>query len=121
MKKLKLTQKEEILAQCKKVWGNLGETATIPERLPMPYALKYMRGCIATIQPVFSLCKSYGYQKEYGYLKCQHNGKEWFFVSAHRGTCFSGGSIGGTQYCYPATSKEYVTLNLYKRENIFFS
>lgn len=91
----------EIRAQLDVAYGGIGEILTITD-LQMAaksydwITKKALKGCTIIVSAYCSLPRAYKYSvKEIGRARLTHNGKTWVFVSADRGRCYAGQSVGG--------------------------
>lgn len=86
-----------------------------------PFPKKLMKNAIADVFPVMSLPKAYKYSKEYSYITCKHDGKDWYFVSCNIGKCFAGSSVSGTKYTFKKEFETEILQNICKNHNISFA
>lgn len=86
-----------------------------------PFPKKLMKGAFANVYPFLALPKAYKYSKEYAYVQCAHDGKDWYFVSCKIGKCFAGSSVSGTKYIFKKEVENEIFQNICKTHDITFA
>ena len=80
----------------------------------------YYKDATISVTPNFSLCNSYKYSKEFGYVHVGYNGKKWYLKKVARGTCFAGNAVTPTTTMFPKSIQAKVMAKILAEKNIKF-
>jgi hypothetical protein len=81
----------------------------------------YYKNAVVCVCPQFSLCASYKYSKEYGYVHLSYNGKKWYIKKVARCTLFAGSSTTPMCTIFPKSIQAKIMAKIMAEKNIKFS
>jgi hypothetical protein len=112
---------DAINAEISKIVGKHETYISFNDIKPKSYfSKKLLKNTIFNVYPIFSLPRAYKYQKKYGFVRCQHDGKNWYFLDCQIGQCFAGSRSPDNKYFFPKENEPEIMEALRKINQIVF-